>query len=63
MSEIFKEEVNKFIEKLINIDKSIFERNIFNPWTDFDKSDISSDAPKIRTNNLKKYLLNQKLQD
>ena len=44
----------------MNFDTSIFKRKIFNPWAEFDDSDISSDAPKIRTDNLKKYLLNQK---
>ncbi len=59
MSENFEKKVNNFIEKLLNFDKSIFKRNIFNPWVEFDESDISADAPKIRTSNLKKYLLNQ----
>ena len=58
--EIFEKKVNDFIEKLVNFDTSIFKRKIFNPWAEFDDSDISSDAPKIRTDNLKKYLLNQK---
>ena len=58
--EIFEKKINDFIEKLTNFDKSIFNRNIFNPWVEFDESDISSDAPKIRVENLKKYLLNQK---
>lgn len=60
MTEVFEKKVNSFIEKLLTFDKSIFKRNIFNPWVEFDESDISSEAPKIRTQNLKKYLLNQK---
>ena len=60
MSENFEKKVNEFIEKLLRTDKTTFKRNIFNPWTDFDDSDISEDAPKIRTKNLKNYLLNQK---
>jgi hypothetical protein len=55
----FENKVNNFIEKLLNFDKSIFKRNIFNPWLEFDETDISPEAPKIRTSNLKKYLLNQ----
>ena len=58
--EIFEKKINDFIKKLTIFDKSIFNRNIFNPWVEFDESDISSDAPKIRVENLKKYLLNQK---
>lgn len=60
MSKNFEKKVNDFIEKLINFDKSIFKRNIFNPWAEFDESDISSNAPKIRVENLKKYLLKRK---
>lgn len=60
MSEIFEKKVDNFIEKLLNFDKSIFKRNIFNPWVEFDESDISSSAPKIRTKNLKNYLMNCK---
>lgn len=60
MLEIFGKKINDFVESLINFDKSIFKRNIFNPWTEFDESDISSNAPKIRSENLKKYLLNHK---
>lgn len=60
MSEIFEKKVNSFIEKLLNFDKTIFKRNIFNPWIEYDETDISSNAAKIRTSNLKKYLLNQK---
>lgn len=60
MTEVFEKKVNNFIRKLLYFDKSIFKRNIFNPWVEFDKSDISPEAPKIRTSNLKKYLLNQK---
>lgn len=60
MTDNFEKKVDEFIEKLVNFDKSIFKRNIFNPWVEFDESDTSSDAPKIRANNLKKYLLNHK---
>ena len=60
MSEIFEKKVNNFIEKLLNFNKAAFKRNIFNPWIEFDESDISDNAPKIRTANLKKYLLNHK---
>ena len=60
MLEIFEKKINDFVESLINFDKSIFKRNIFNPWAEFDESDISSEAPKIRAKNLKKYLLNHK---
>jgi len=60
VSEVFEKKVDSFIYKLLNFDKSIFKRNIFNPWTEFDETDISSEAPKIRTQNLKKYLLNHK---
>jgi len=60
MSEVFEKQVDNFIEKLLNFNKTIFKRNIFNPWIEFDETDISADAPKIRTSNLKKYLLNQK---
>ena len=60
MAENFEKKIEEFIEKLVNFDKAIFERNIFNPWNDFDETDISSNAPKIRANNLKKYLLNHK---
>lgn len=60
MADNFGKKVDNFIEKLVNFDKSIFKRNIFNPWSEFDESDISSDAPKVRANNLKKYLLNHK---
>ena len=56
----FEEKVNNFVEKLTKFDKTIFKRNIFNPWVEFDESDISSDAPNIRTQNLKNYLINQK---
>lgn len=60
MMQDFEKNVNKFIEKLLNFDKSIFKRNIFNPWIEFDDSDISPEAPKIRTQNLKNYLTNHK---
>ena len=60
MSEVFEKKVNDFVEYLVNFNKSIFKRKIFNPWNEFDESDISSDAPKIRTQNLKNYLLNHK---
>jgi len=60
MAEVFEKKVNDFVESLINFDKSIFKRNIFNPWIEFDESDISAEAPKIRTQNLKNYLLNHK---
>ena len=59
MSKDFEKKVDDFIDKLQNFDKSIFKRNVFNPWAEFDESDISPNAPKIRTSNLKKYLLNQ----
>ena len=58
--ENFEKKINNFVELLINFDKSIFKRNIFNPWSEFDESDISPEAPKIRAANLKKYLLNHK---
>ena len=58
--ENLEKKVNGFVELLVDFDKSIFKRNIFNPWSEFDESDISSEAPKIRTANLKKYLLNHK---
>ena len=58
--EAFEKKVDEFIEKLLNFNKSIFARNIFNPWSEFDESDISPDAPKYRTQNLKNYLLNHK---
>ncbi len=32
----------------------------FNPWSETNDLDISADAPKIRTNNLKKYLKDRK---
>ena len=60
MSKNFEKKVNDFIEKLLSFDKSTFKRNIFNPWVEFDESDISLDAPKIRINNLKKYLQDHK---
>ena len=60
MIEVFEKKVNEFVEKLINTDKTKFKRNIFNPWVEFDESDISDNAPNIRTANLKKYLLNHK---
>lgn len=56
----FEQKIDEFIKKLVNFDKSIFKRNIFNPWSEFDESDISSNAPKLRVENLKRYLLNQK---
>ncbi len=59
MPENFEKKVDNFIEKLVNFDKTIFKRNVFNPWSEFDESDISHKAPKIRVGNLKKYLLNQ----
>ena len=60
MSEVFEKKVDEFIYNLLNFDKSIFKRKIFNPWIEFDESDISPNAPKLRTSNLKKYLLNHK---
>lgn len=60
MQEVFQNKVDNFIEKLVNFDKTIFKRNVFNPWAQFDESDISPNAPKIRTSNLRKYLINQK---
>ena len=58
--ENFEKQIDIFVQKLLNFDKTIFNRNIFNPWMEYDGTDISSEAPKIRTSNLKKYLLNHK---
>ena len=58
--ENFDKKVDKFIEKILKTNKNSFKRNVFNPWNEFDETDISSEAPKIRTNNLRKYLLNHK---
>lgn len=57
----FEERVNNFIQILINFNKSVFEkdRKIFNPWTEYDLTDYSSNAPKIRVENLEKYLINR----
>ena len=60
MVENFEKKVDEFIDKLKKFNKNIFKRNIFNPWIEYDETDISSNAPNIRTSNLKKYLINQK---
>ena len=57
--ENFEKQVEDFINKLTNYDKTVFKRKIFNPWVEFDESDISENAPKYRSENLKKYLINQ----
>lgn len=59
----FKKRVEQFIDRLQNFDTAVFRRKIFNPWRDYDTSDISSDAPNIRTANLTKYLMNQQNAD
>jgi Fe-S cluster biosynthesis and repair protein YggX len=56
----FEEEVNIFVNKLINYDTNKFERAIFNPWKEFDETDISEQAPTFRVENLKRYLITQK---
>lgn len=60
MTKNFENEVNSFIEKLLNFDTAIFKRKIFNPWVEYDETDISKESARIRTQNLKKYLINQK---
>ncbi len=57
MAEVFEKQVDEFIKKLRNFDTSVFDRKIFNPWNEFDENDISKDAPELRSENLKKYLL------
>ena len=56
----FEEKVNEFIEKLKNFNPERLNRKIFNPWAQWDLEDIGENAPIIRQNNLKKYLLNFK---
>jgi hypothetical protein len=56
----FEREVNTFVDNLVNFDTTKFERNIFNPWKEFDETDVSEKAPAIRVDNLKRYLINQK---
>jgi hypothetical protein len=56
----FEDKVNIFVDKLVNFDITKFERKIFNSWKEFDETDISCEAPKIRVENLKRYLINQK---
>ncbi len=57
MVEVFEKQVDEFVKRLRNFDTSVFERKIFNPWNEFDENDISKDAPNLRSENLKKYLL------
>lgn len=55
MSEFVKK-VDKFLENLTKYkfdDKNI----VFNPWADTDELDLSTDAPNIRKNNLREYLI------
>ena len=51
----FEHKVVCLIDKLKQYESDGF---VFNPWKDTDKKDFSSDAPNIRCENLKRYLLN-----
>ena len=54
MSECREEKIEKFIELLKKYETP---KDRFNPWQQYDKSDISLDAPVLRCDNLKKYLM------
>lgn len=54
----FEQKVDEFILLLKNFKKL---DNVFNPWKDFDKKyDLETNAPDIRCNNLRNYLLDRK---
>ena len=52
------EKIKNFIELIKNFDTKNLSRGkyIFNPWTEFDESDLNN-AHKIRCENLEKYLI------
>ena len=54
MSECREEKIEKFIELLKKYETP---KDRFNPWQQYDKSDISLAAPVLRCDNLKKYLM------
>lgn len=54
MTERREEKIEKFIELLKKYETP---KDRFNPWQQYDKSDISLDAPTLRCDNLKKYLM------
>lgn len=54
MSKNREEKIAKFIELLKKYETP---KDRFNPWQQYDKSDISLDAPTLRCDNLKKYLM------
>lgn len=54
MSKNREEKIEKFIELLKKYETP---KDRFNPWQQYDKSDISLDAPALRCDNLKKYLM------
>ena len=59
MKNIHDKKIKDFVSLLKNFDISIYSRSkyIFNPWLNFDESDILK-ANEIRCQNLEKYLLN-----
>ena len=54
MTECREEKIEKFIELLKKYETP---KDRFNPWQQYDKSDISLAAPVLRCDNLKKYLM------
>ena len=54
MSECREEKIEKFIELLKKYETP---KDRFNPWQQYDRRDISLDAPVLRCDNLKKYLM------